>query len=270
MKLVGEFLKKNREAKKISLEQAALVTKISTGTLRDIESANLKKLPSKSYLRGFVFSYGQFLGVDKIELEKLFAEEMGSTNPEVQQEIIQQQTWQTIPVINKVRINAKTFIVAGLIAMLLIAVSVQSIIKKYQNEKIIVPNTEISETKKIQHAEPVVKDSKSLAPDTEPKEDNSATKAEKTAATITQDTIYTTPTDFKELIVEATKDTSVTVKIGEKDEKIIKLLSGDFHTIKARSKLVLQAQDPKSIKLIYNGILQTKLSKEDTPLTITY
>ena len=60
MKIVGEYLKKHREAKNISLEQAALVTKISASTLKAIEEANTKKLPSKSYLRGFVFSYGQF------------------------------------------------------------------------------------------------------------------------------------------------------------------------------------------------------------------
>ena len=95
-------------------------------------------------------------------------------------------------------------------------------------------------------------------------------KTQKIAATITQDTINTGSTEFKELIVEATQDTSVTIKIGDKEEKIIKLLSGDLHTIKARSKLVLQAQDPASIKLIYNGILQTKASKDDAPLTITY
>ena len=79
---------------------------------------------------------------------------MGSTNPKVTQEVIQRQTWQTIPFINRIRINAKTFIIAGLVALLFIAITTQSIVKKYQKEKVITPNIAITETKKILHDEP--------------------------------------------------------------------------------------------------------------------
>ncbi len=269
MKIVGDYLKKHREIKNISLEQAALVTKISAGTLRAIEEANLKKLPSKSYLRGFVFSYGQFLDVDKNELEKLFAEEMGSTNPKVHQEIIQKQTWQTIPLINKIKINAKTFIVAGLVGLLFLAITAQSIIKKYQNEKVITPNVAIVETKKILHPEPIAKPIEKKAIE-ETKAKDEAIPAVKTATQITQDTIYQDSKEFKELIIQAKDDTTVTIKIGDKEKRNIKLLSGDFHTIKAKSKLIFQAPDPKSIKLIYNGVLQTKFENNDNPITVTY
>jgi len=270
MKIVGDYLKKHREAKNISLEQAALVTKISAGTLRAIESANTKKLPSKSYLRGFVFSYGQFLNVDRDELSKLFAEEMGSTNPEVQQEVIKQQTWQTIPVINKIKINTKTFIIAGLVSLLFIAIVTQSVVRKYQKEKIISPNTNITETKKILHPEPKVEIAKVEPAKEEVKSEEPVIPKEKVATTVTQDTLYQETNDFKELIIEATADTSVSVKIGNNKEKSIKLLDGDFHTVKARSKLIFQTKNPEAVKLIYNGVLQTKLDKQKSPLTVTY
>ena len=268
MKIVGEYLKKHREIKNISLEQAALVTKISASTLRAIEEANTKKLPSKSYLRGFVFSYGQFLNVDKDELEKLFAEEVGSTNPKVHEEIIQKQTWQTIPIINRIRINAKTFVIAGLLTLLVAAITAQSIIKKYQNEKIIIPDATISETKKI-----ISNDPETIIPADEPETivvDEKVPEKSKKATIINKDTIYQQASEFKELIVEAKKDTSVSVTIGKSEKKIIKLLSGDFHTIKAKSKLIFETQEPKAIKLIYNGVLQSKYGESENPLTVTY
>ncbi len=285
MKLTGEYLKKHREAKNISLEQASLVTKIGVTTLKAIETSNFKKLPPKSYLRGFVFSYGSFLGVDKDKLSQLFAEEMGSTNPEVQQEVIQKQTWQTIPVINKVKINAKTFIACGLVAMLVLAFAIQSLIKKYQNEQIIIPeSTNISEVNKIKHDNPIIKvtptDTKTPAQPTIDKPEVEARPAVEAVAkptkkitntTITSNTVYSNPRSYKELVVEATKDTSITIKIGNNNDKVIKLLNGDFHTIKARSKLTLITKDPEAIKLIYNGTLQTKnLPSDKNQFSVTY
>ena len=95
MKSVGEYLKSLRLRSGQSLEQAALVTKVSKGTVRAIEEADTNELPAKSYLRGFVFSYGKFLGADMTHLKVLFQNELGSTNPEIKVEEISKTTWKT-------------------------------------------------------------------------------------------------------------------------------------------------------------------------------
>ncbi len=57
----GEFLKKIREYKNVSIERLAEMTKISKTYIRNIENDDYAKLPAKVYTRGFVFQYAKCL-----------------------------------------------------------------------------------------------------------------------------------------------------------------------------------------------------------------
>lgn len=57
----GEFLKKIREYKNVSIERMADMTRISKTYIRNIEEDNLEKLPAIVYTRGFVFQYAKCL-----------------------------------------------------------------------------------------------------------------------------------------------------------------------------------------------------------------
>lgn len=79
MKITGQILKENRERKNITLSEVSLSTKITIRTLVAIESGDPGNLPPKTFLRGFVRSYAQYLGLEVDEIMRTFQEEMGST-----------------------------------------------------------------------------------------------------------------------------------------------------------------------------------------------
>lgn len=81
MKKTGELLRKAREEKGLSLHEIGLSLKISSKVLKAIEDGDDPNLPAKTFLRGFVQSYANFLHLNTDEILKLFHEEMGSTKP---------------------------------------------------------------------------------------------------------------------------------------------------------------------------------------------
>lgn len=81
MKKTGEMLKKARESKKLSLHEIGLSLKISNKILKAIEEGDEKHLPAKTFLRGFVQSYANYLHLDTDKVLEVFYEEMGSTRP---------------------------------------------------------------------------------------------------------------------------------------------------------------------------------------------
>ncbi|HET6348330.1 MAG TPA: helix-turn-helix transcriptional regulator [Candidatus Krumholzibacteria bacterium] len=63
-KTVGEILRGAREARKLSVEQVNRETKISVQTVNALESDDFGAFPSETYLKGFVRTYAEFLGLD--------------------------------------------------------------------------------------------------------------------------------------------------------------------------------------------------------------
>lgn len=60
----GDFLKRIREARKISLGDIAKVTKINPDYLYAIENFDIAKLPPRVYLAGFLRQYCKIIGLD--------------------------------------------------------------------------------------------------------------------------------------------------------------------------------------------------------------
>lgn len=81
MKRTGEILRKAREEKDLSLHEIGLSLKINNKILKAIEDGDTSKLPAKTFLRGFVQSYANFLHLNTDEVLAIFYEEMGSTKP---------------------------------------------------------------------------------------------------------------------------------------------------------------------------------------------
>ena len=64
MEPLGKKLQQARLAKKISLEEAARVTKIRAARIQEIEAEDFSNFPSLAYAKGFLLIYGKFLDVD--------------------------------------------------------------------------------------------------------------------------------------------------------------------------------------------------------------
>ena len=65
-------LKEARIQKKLTLEEAAVATKIKAQFLEAIERGAYNELPSPAYARGFVRNYAEFLGLPKAQIALLF------------------------------------------------------------------------------------------------------------------------------------------------------------------------------------------------------
>lgn len=81
---VGTFLKKKREADKLSINDVASKTKINLNILKHLEANALDQLPNKTYVKGFVKSYCKLLSIDINEaldlLEKTYNPEDEDSN----------------------------------------------------------------------------------------------------------------------------------------------------------------------------------------------
>lgn len=81
MKKTGEILKKAREEKGLSLHEVGIFLKINTRILQAIEEGHVEKLPAKTFLRGFIQSYANYLKLDTKQVLKIFQAETSPPGP---------------------------------------------------------------------------------------------------------------------------------------------------------------------------------------------
>ena len=72
METVGAYLKKEREAKNISLHEVSRLTKISEIYLDCLEKDEYEKLPKGPFVKGYISSYSKSIGCDEDEALKLY------------------------------------------------------------------------------------------------------------------------------------------------------------------------------------------------------
>ncbi len=68
MKSLGEYLRAERQARGISLEQIFADTRISMEMLRAIEHGNVEQLPAPIFIKGFLKAYAEKIGLDPEEV----------------------------------------------------------------------------------------------------------------------------------------------------------------------------------------------------------
>ncbi|KKR19523.1 MAG: hypothetical protein UT50_C0031G0002 [Candidatus Moranbacteria bacterium GW2011_GWA2_39_41] len=74
---LGEKLSNLRSERRISLNEVSRSTKIQLKYLEYLEAGDYKKLPVDVYVKGFLRSYAEFLGVDENVLIRLYEKEKG-------------------------------------------------------------------------------------------------------------------------------------------------------------------------------------------------
>ncbi|MDP6943048.1 MAG: helix-turn-helix domain-containing protein [Myxococcota bacterium] len=75
MKSIGHTLQKAREARGLSVEDVARVTRISRATIEALEADDRAALPAEVYVRGFTRNIASILGLDPQELLRTHATE---------------------------------------------------------------------------------------------------------------------------------------------------------------------------------------------------
>jgi len=64
MDSVGQYLREQREAKGMSLEEVARATRVPLASVERLESDQFDELPGEVFVRGFIKSYARALGLD--------------------------------------------------------------------------------------------------------------------------------------------------------------------------------------------------------------
>lgn len=125
---IGEALKKAREDKKLTLEQAQRDTKIQLKVLVSLETDAFSKLPNPTYVKGFIKQYAQYLGLDPEPL----LNEYVSLNPQAPpQEIVvkgEDEKIKTAASPAKKKSNLTTIILASIIVVLVIGAGLSKLI----------------------------------------------------------------------------------------------------------------------------------------------
>lgn len=79
--MLGDLLRETREQKNLSLEDIEKGTNIRKLYIKAIEDGNYDKLPGEVFLKGFIKTYGKFLGLDDQKLiEQYKAEKNGNVS----------------------------------------------------------------------------------------------------------------------------------------------------------------------------------------------
>ncbi|UCD83899.1 MAG: helix-turn-helix domain-containing protein [Deltaproteobacteria bacterium] len=94
MESFGQYLRRERELRNISLEEIAEITKISKASLQAIEEDKFDLLPGKLFIRGFIRAYCRHIGLDEDDVILRFQtywEEF--CEPDVQQEKKRWSAW---------------------------------------------------------------------------------------------------------------------------------------------------------------------------------
>src|SRR3989338_9461251 len=70
----GLYLKNQREAKNIRLEEIASITKIHLHNLQLLERGEWSQLPPEPFIRGFIIAYAKYVGLDTKDIVRRFLE----------------------------------------------------------------------------------------------------------------------------------------------------------------------------------------------------
>jgi cytoskeleton protein RodZ len=164
MKKIGEILKSEREKRDLSLHEIGMSLKINPKILKAIEEGDERNLPAKTFLRGFIRSYAQYLRLDVEDILRQFQEEVGSTRPAEPKEessvvvpspesptpeakIIRAKTEKPLGKAKDENLNpsssSRVFTIVGAIILVLLIAFVAKMVEKYQKEA---AHQELSET----------------------------------------------------------------------------------------------------------------------------
>ncbi|MGB5285508.1 MAG: helix-turn-helix domain-containing protein [Polyangiales bacterium] len=78
---IGDFLKTEREMRRLSIEEVSSTTRIPRRTLESLEEDRFEELPSGVFVRGFIKAYATAVDIDADEVLARFDSEQPQTLP---------------------------------------------------------------------------------------------------------------------------------------------------------------------------------------------
>jgi transcriptional regulator with XRE-family HTH domain len=216
----GDYLRREREYRHITLDELSKATKIRKFYLDAIERDEYKLLPGGSYLKGFVRSYAKYIGIDPddtiLRLESYLKQYEAKKTP--------------VPVKQTIKKSTGIYIIVA-IAGILILIALAGVMKK---EKKIETVKEVKKTEIVQKKEPVV----TVQPET--KTDVLSPEQQKN--------------EKLRLTIKAKEKTWVMVKRDNEKPFDVILWEGDVANWYAEERISLRIGNAQGVEITYNGI----------------
>lgn len=245
MKITGELLKSERTRKSLTIQDVAFALKLSPKIISAIEAGETESLPAKTFIRGFVKSYAQYLKIDVDQVMRQFQEEMGSTHPlpknisshhqpveihpksstetEFRSEPTPRKTSNTSQPTEQTKVlneskKGRSFIYIGIAVFLVIAiVAINKIADRYQKESILNPQ-DISKVQPLNPVEPPTQAASTSTPENTDMNPASTTAAMEMATTTKPEMMSSTTNQPLQSTQSTTTPSSATASHAEVDD----------------------------------------------------
>jgi cytoskeleton protein RodZ len=152
---IGELLRSKREEKGLNLKTISQQTKIHMGLLEHLENNELAKLPSKTYVRGFVKSAAKILGINQTvaldALEATYNRECKAVKKEIPNYEMRNETARNtltsmaatpLETVKSVTASSTAFLAKAVVGILIVGVigfNVKNLIDRSAEERLKLP-----------------------------------------------------------------------------------------------------------------------------------
>ena len=307
MKITGELLKSERIKKDLTVQDIAYALKLNSKIIAAIENGELNLLPAKTFVRGFVKSYADYLKIDSEIVLRQFQEEMGSTRPlpkrpppiatdEVTSKKIEHKPNEKITLETKFNKNHILAFVVVFILVLLIAF-INNKITDYKNESLsslnnisrselnttpptanpAVPaaDTQVQTAQTSENGTPVQPAQPTVVPANDHSTAEKPKPANSTAPITPAGAAYAAPTPSAgkpvELLIEAKKDIVIEYAKGNSTQyTTIRMSPQSFQIIRSQSGLHLRTPDGSALNITVNGVLRGSAANSATPTVLSF
>lgn len=308
MKITGEILKAERLKQGVSVADVAGSLKLSSRIINSIESGTIEELPAKTFIRGFVKSYAQFLKLDGDLILRQFLEEMGSTQPLPKTPPPQTNSVDSRPAKKRPEVDTsspknlslnqdntrKTLIYIGIASLLLVFIVVtNNVVEKYQKESVVdkrqgIPVEPLKSANNVLTpidfpastlpSTPILPTAENMIPFSGSAPQNLDSKTAEKISASDLNVVTTAPSDFEpslgkpvELIVVAKKEAEFFYAKGNTKTFVrVKLAPKEVQIIRSSAGLHLKTEDGSALSLILNGVEKGQASSASKPIRLTF
>lgn len=281
MESFGEYLRKERESKSISLEEISTSTKIRKVFLEAIENDDIDRLPAEVFVKGFLQAYSKHVGLNATEVIHRYQNFLTSLNrPEQIEE----------PVKKKNNVWRNSFITAGVLLIFFVCFMIFS--KQMQKDEVETSAEVVSEStsETISHEEepieatfsseesvkePVTTEKNMTDEELIQTNENEASVQEplvadsELSAVKEANEVEYQGEEEKTLRVEASEMTWIRVRIDDKPSFEVTLKSGDSITWKATHMFDLLIGNAGGINIYFNGDAVHDLGERGKVVSLT-
>ncbi|MEY4480667.1 MAG: hypothetical protein RLZZ267_1345 [Bacillota bacterium] len=265
MSELGSFLKKTREKQHLTLDQVQEITKIRKSYLQAIESGEFDQLPGHFYIRAFIKSYSESLGISFAELLQSFGSELSAYSPEPDEKpntITRKEKMANIEMLAKL---GSSVLLIAFIIFIIVLIYFFALSKEVEETENL-DQTRITNEAKI-YASPSPIPSPTPEPSKEPIEKSSSISETSVRVELvgkeTNTLIYNVSnTDVININLSFTDDCWTLFRMQNNNGTVIKgelnksiYIAGDTDTLESSKSIHLRFGNAKAISLEVNGIM---------------